>query len=288
MSELVVWSAGRGEWVSRPADEITWLDRALLSGGQDRSLHRPPRCPGLRYVHHRWELFSRDPTHPVYVAPFVPGAAPDHLAVQAAARYVLPAAKAALEAQPARLEAGSWLISIGKRVLPVCIDVAHDGRDSPTVPVGDGLPATYDMDWVSEAPSPAASAVPDAVSRVASYFTRNPTACLAMAYYYQDFISGGFAPQAVPVAQVAVALDLSSEAAASEYKKELQRRIWNEQGHQRELGEFLLAHGLITQADLSRALQLAAANEASGRTELARERLRYGSKKSRRSHQPIE
>jgi hypothetical protein len=288
MSELVVWSAGRGEWVSRPADEITWLDRTLLSGGHDRSLHRPPRCPGLRYVHHRWELFSRDPTHPVYVAPFVAGTAPDHLAVQAEATHVLPAAKAALEAQPARLDAGSWLVSVGSRVLPICIDVVPDGRDSPTVPVGDGLPVTYDMSWGSEAPPQRTPPAPDAVSRVASYFQRNPTACLAMAYYYQDFIVGGLAPQPVPLAKVAVALDLSSDAAASEYKKELQRRIWNEQGHQRELGEFLLVHGLISQADLSQALQLAATNEAAGRTQLARERLRYGGKKSRRGHQPVE
>ena len=58
--------------VSCPPDEITWLDRGLLSGNQDLTLHRSPRCAGLRYVHHRWELFSRDRTYQVYLAPHEP------------------------------------------------------------------------------------------------------------------------------------------------------------------------------------------------------------------------
>jgi len=98
-----------------------------------------------------------------------------------------------------------------------------------------------------------------------------------MAYYYQDFISGGLGPQPRPMDSVIVALDLN-KGAVSEYKKELQRHIWNEQGHQRELGEFLLVNRLIGPADLGRALQAAAANEAGGRTGLARERLRYNKK----------
>jgi hypothetical protein len=101
MPELAVWSGESGKWLDRPADEITWLDRNLLSGGEDRSLHRSPRCPALRYVHHHWELFSRDTTHAVYVAPYVAGTTPDHQAVEAAARYVLPVAQAVLEARPA-------------------------------------------------------------------------------------------------------------------------------------------------------------------------------------------
>src|SRR5215469_1539218 len=110
VSGLAVWSGESRTWVSRPADEITWLDRNLMSGGEDRSLHRPPRCPAFRYVHHRWELFSRDVTHTVYVAPYIPGSTPDHRAVEAAAQYVLPAAQVALEARPVRLDAGIWLI----------------------------------------------------------------------------------------------------------------------------------------------------------------------------------
>ena len=35
-------------------------------------MHRAPRCAGLRYVHHRWELFSRDTTYRVYLAPQSP------------------------------------------------------------------------------------------------------------------------------------------------------------------------------------------------------------------------
>ena len=76
-----------------------------------------------------------------------------------------------------------------------------------------------------------------------------------------------------------LALDLSSEGSVGEFKKELQRRIWNEQHHQRELAQFLLTNGLIGRPDLARALRVAAANEASGRTKQARERLSYRHKK---------
>src|SRR5215472_1444801 len=99
MSKLVIWSARRGEWVGYPDDEIIWLNRMLLSEGRDGSLHRTPRCPGLRYVQHRWEVFSRDPTHSVYVAPFVAGHPLDHRAVAAGASFVLPAARSGLEAE---------------------------------------------------------------------------------------------------------------------------------------------------------------------------------------------
>ena len=78
---------------------------------------------------------------------------------------------------------------------------------------------------------------------------------------------------------VAIALDLRGDGAVSDYKKELQRRIWNEQRHQRELPEFLLANGLLSQPDLERAMRAAAANERSGKTSTARERLRYRPKK---------
>lgn len=278
MTALVVWSAERGEWLSCPADEITWLDRVLLSGGQDRSLHRPPRCPGLRFVHHRWELFSRDPTHDVYVARYVAGSGADHQAMRAAAEHVLPAAKAAFEAQPVRLRAGTWLIAVGEQVLPVRVSVPSNRREKPTVPEAEGLPATQDFGGPGSGRAPAGAAA-DAAARVTRYFQRNPAARLAMAYYYQDFIRGAFAPHPVPIADVALALDLPSESSVSEYKKELQRRIWNEQGHQRELGEFLLVNGLIGVRDLSRALQMAAANGAADRTGRIAERLSYATRR---------
>ena len=267
VSELVVWSGPAGEWVSCPPDEITWLDRGLLSGGRDLTLHRPPRCPGLRHVHHRWELFSRDISHPVYVAPFLAGTAQDHHAVETAARHVLPAARGALEAQPARLDAGAWIISVGDWVLPVCVNVAPEDLDNPTVPSRIDQPPTSE---IGRARPPR----PDAVGQAAHYLRRNPAACAAMAFYYQDFIRGGLAPQPRPMDSVAVALDLN-KGAVSEYKKELQRRIWNEPGHQRELAAFLLENGLIGPPDLRRALEAAAANEAAGRTRQAAERLRY-------------
>jgi hypothetical protein len=274
MSELVIWSAAAGGWQKCAPDEITWLDRSLLSGGRDLTLHRSPRCPGLRHVHHRWELFSRDVSHLVYAAPTAPAAVPDHREVEAAARFVLPLAHGAFEPTPARLDAGAWLISVGTWVLPVRVSVAPGDRDRPTSPAADGLPGTYEIHRPGHSAARRKPPVADAVPRVARYFQRNPTACLAMAYYYQDFISGGLGPQPRPMDSVIVALDLN-KGAVSEYKKELQRHIWNEQGHQRELGEFLLVNGLIGPADLGRALQAAAANEAGGRTGLARERLRY-------------
>lgn len=281
MSELVVWSAASATWQSCPVDEITWLDRNLLSGGEDRSLHRAPRCPGLRYVHHRWELFSRDLTHQVYVTTFTAGPAPDHRAVQATAQHVLPAAQAALETQPVRLDAGEWLISVGTWVLPVCIAGAADGREQPAIPAADGLTTSTDTVQLRGSSNGGTPAVSDAMRRVTRYFEHNPKACMAMAYYYQDFFRGGFAPQTVPMTSVAIALDLNGEATVSEYKRELQHRIWGETGHHRELGEFLLVNGLIGQADLERAIRVAQANEASGRAEAARERMRYTSRKQR-------
>src|SRR6266496_2305720 len=207
--QLVIWSARQRDWLICPPDEITWLDRKLLSAGQDPTLHRSPRCAGLRYVHYRWELFSRDTTHRVYLAPFAAGSAMDYRAVQATARHVLP----------------------------------------------------------------------QAPGRISAYFERNDKAAMAMAYYYQQFILGAVAPQEMPMAEVAIALDLNGEGAVSDYKKELQRRIWNEQRHQRDLAGFLLANGLIGPAELDRANRAAAANERSGRSEMARQRLRYRPKK---------
>ncbi|HET7012635.1 MAG TPA: hypothetical protein VFI65_01920 [Streptosporangiaceae bacterium] len=256
------------------------MDRVLLSADRDRTLHRPPRCPGLRYVHHRWELFNRDVTHPVYVAELPSGAGPDFEAVRQAAKYILPKAKPSLETQPIRFDPGTWAVSVGKWVLRVRVGVAASERSRPTVPSQDNLTPTDEFrpDQRGLRKKPAG---PDAVELVAQYFRQNPTACLAIAYYYQDFIQGEVAPTALPIADVAVALDLTAEAAVSEYKKELQRRIWNEQGHQRELGEFLLAHNLIGLAELNRACQIAAVNEVSGRSEQARERLSYRSSKRR-------
>jgi hypothetical protein len=113
------------------------------------------------------------------------------------------------------------------------------------------------------------------VARVRSYFERNATARLTMAYYYQEFILGLAAPQAVPMMNVVIALDLSGEGAVSDYKKLLQGFIWKERGHARDLADFLLASGLLTPADLDDARQTAAENERNGVCEMARQRLQY-------------
>ena len=280
MAQLGVWSASRRQWVSCSHDEITWLDRALLSGNSDLTLHRSPRCAGLRYVHHRWELFSRDPTHQVYLAPHTGEPPLDHRTVQMTARHVLPVAPAQhYETLPVPLEEGTWLVSVGNWVLALRLVVAAD-HGEPGGHTGDEQPPTQEAKVRDGRAAPRASPPrPGAAGHVRSYFQRNGTARMALAYHYQEYILGLPAPQPVPMMDVVVALDLSGEGAISDYKKLLQGFIWEERGHPRELPEFLLANGLLTRADLAEAREVALANERSGRCELARQRLAYRPKK---------
>ncbi len=271
--QLFIWSSARGEWVSCPPDEITWLDRRLLSGNEDLTLHRAPRCAGFRYVHHRWELFSRDTTYRVYLAPHAggDGTLPRAELVQRAARHILPAAPARYEALPVVLEAGTWLVSIGAWVLPFRLDLPATPRWPPDAPGGDQQPLTGD----GTVQAARRDDPPDAVAHVRSYFERNATARMAMAYYYQQYILGLPAPHPVPMMDVVIALDLTGEGTVSDYKKLLQGFIWKERGHARDLADFLLSHALLTPADLDQAMQIAADNERSGVCERARQRLRY-------------
>jgi len=269
--QLFIWSSARGEWVNCPPDEIAWLDRRLLSGNEDLTLHRAPRCAGLRYVHHRWELFSRDTTYRVYLAPHAGGTLPGAEAVQRAARHVLPAAPARYEALPVVLEAGTWLVSVGAWVLPLRLDLPA----SPPPDAPDGDEPALTGDGTVQAARRAGPPLQDAAAHVRSYFARNATARMAMAYYYQEYILGLPAPHPVPMMDVVIALDLTGEGAVSDYKKLLQGFIWKERGHARDLADFLLSHALLTPADLDQARQVAAGNERSGVCERARQRLRY-------------
>ena len=268
---LFLWSAARHEWVSCPPDEITWLDRRTLSGDEDLTLHRAPRCAGLRYVHHRWELFSRDTTYRVYLAPEAAGTLLSAEVVQRTARHVLPAAPARYEALPVILTEGSWLVSVGAWVLRLRLDAPAGPRADPAV-AADGKQATT---WAGTIVRRSSEPGEDAVARVRGYFERNATARLTMAYYYQEFILGLAAPQTVPMMNVVIALDLSGEGAVSDYKKLLQGFIWKERGHARDLADFLLANGLLTPADLDEARQAAAENERNGVCARARQRLQY-------------
>ena len=268
---LFLWSAARREWVSCPPDEITWLDRRTLSGDEDLTLHRAPRCAGLRYVHHRWELFSRDTTYRVYLAPEAAGTLLSAEVVQRTARHVLPAAPARYEALPIILTEGSWLVSVGAWVLRLRLDAPAGPRADPAV-AADGKQATT---WAGTIVRRSSEPGEDAVARVRGYFERNATARLTMAYYYQEFILGLAAPQTVPMMNVVIALDLSGEGAVSDYKKLLQGFIWKERGHARDLADFLLANGLLTPADLDEARQAAAENERNGVCAMARQRLQY-------------
>ena len=115
-----------------------------------------------------------------------------------------------------------------------------------------------------------------AAARVKAYFDTRGLVQMAMAYYYGEFIRGEFAPRQVPMSEVAIALNLTSQAAIAGYKKELQRIVWNEpSGHQHELAEFLIKSELLDHAVLNRAQQLAQANERTGKTSKARQRFEY-------------
>ena len=265
-------SAARDEWVSCPLDEITWLDRSMLSGNEDLTLHRAPRCAGLRYVHHRWELFSRDTTYQVYLAPDADGTRPSAEDVQRTARYVLPVAPASYEARPLVLEEGRWLVSVAAWVLRLRLEMSAGSDADPAKPDGDKEATTQAGELVRMS---GASGQAAAVVGVRAYFERNATARLAMAYYYQEFILGLPAPQSVPMMNVVIALNLSGEGAVSDYKKLLQGIIWSERGHARDLAGFLLANGLLTSADLEQARRTARENERNGVCEMARQRLRY-------------
>jgi hypothetical protein len=285
-------AAGDDEWVSCPLDEITWLDRSMLSGNEDLTLHRAPRCAGLRYVHHRWELFSRDTTYQVYLAPDSgqggPGGRlppakeerPSAEDVQRTARYVLPVASAGYEARPVVLEKGNWLVSVAAWVLRLRLELPVVSGAGPAEPDDDREAATQAGELAR---------LPDArrlaaVAGVRAYFERNATARLAMAYYYQQFILGLPAPQSVPMMNVVIALNLSGEGAVSDYKKLLQGIIWSERGHARDLAGFLLANGLLTPADLEQARRIATENERNGVCEMARQRLRYHPKSRQLPH----
>jgi hypothetical protein len=269
IGRLFVWSAKLGEWTSCPPEEIIWLDRALLSDNEDVALHRAPRCAGLRYVHRRWELFSRDTSHRVYLAPDVDGPIPDADLVRRTASHVLPVAPAHYEALPVALDGGRWLVSVGAWVLRL--------RHEPERPQVEPTRRADTGATTRESPFTPRGAAPDAdaVARVRSYFQRNAGARLSMAYYYQEFILGQPTPQPVPMVNVVIALNLSGEGAVSDYKKLLQGFIWRKRGHARDLAGFLLSNGLLTPADLDEARRVAAENERAGICEQARLRLKY-------------
>jgi hypothetical protein len=282
IAHLVIWSPRLGEERDCPLDEITWLDRRLLSGDSDATLHRSPRCAGVRYVDHGWELFSHDTSHEVHVGPYDSEPGLHREKARASATQVLPVARGRFQPHPLRLENGSWLVRVGKWAVRLTVDGPGD-RAAGTA--GGDTGTGVDKGTVTQEQRSGVRArgqtrpLPDAVPRVRAYFERKGIARVAIAYYYREFILGGVGPQAVPMIEVAAALDLTGDAAVSEYKKELQRLIWNEQGHQRELAEFLIASGLISKADAELASKVAAMNERSGKASAARARLRYRQKK---------
>lgn len=281
-TELVIWSPACRRYLSCVPDEITWLGRWLMSGGEDRHLHRTTSCAGVRYVAHQWELFNRDTDREVYLAPRRPGT-PSAQIARATAEWMLPVATPRLEPYPVPLEQGEWLVAIDRWfvVLFVGVPVRDDdleqgtGRHAQLAPPADGegdlgRPAEATLKTDGEPP------MLDAISRVRAYFDKRGLVHMAIAYYYQEFILGRVAPQVVPMIDVAVALNLTNQTAIADYKKELQRLIWDQPaGHQRRLAEFLITAGLIDHTVLQRARQLAEANEKTGKASDARQRFGY-------------
>ena len=271
---LFLWSTACDEWVNCPPDEIIWLDRSTLSDNEDLTLHRAPRCAGLRHVQHRWELFSRDATYQVYLAPDTAGVPLSAEIVRRTACHVLPAAPESYEARPVVLDQGLWVVSVAAWVLRLRLDMPTEAGVDAADTGGDQEAVTRANETVRRG-AVAGATRKDAVARVRGYFERNATARLAMAYYYQEFILGFNPPQTVPMINVVIALNLSGEGAVSDYKKLLQGFIWSERGHARDLTGFLLANGLLTPADLNEARLVAERNERDGICEMARKRLRY-------------
>jgi hypothetical protein len=289
MSELLVSSEAYQQEVTGQPGEVTWLDRALLSSNSDLTLHRRPRCPGVRYVDHQWELFNRDADHSVYIAPYFTDEPRTFRNVRRRASRVMPVARPAYEPVPWILEPGAWLISVGQWVVRLSLVPAADpetGPDGHTTGSGHG-PTTQMRPQAAggEAQAgPASTPLPDALDRARDYFRRHEIVLLAIAYYYRDFILNRYGrdsgvpidPQTVPIVEVAVDLNLPSDSSVSEYKKELQRCIWGTAGgHQRELAEYLLNHGLISPIELQKAKDLARRNAEAGLDEQARRRFSY-------------
>lgn len=275
MAQLIIWSPRRRELLGCPLDETTWLDRGVLSAGDDPTLHRSPRCPGIRYMDHEWGLVNRDSSHEVFVAPPVAGPGIQAEAVEKSAQHVLPRALDGFERYPVPLETGVWLVSVGKWPLQLFVNVpAYRGPDLGSPDMGSES-STVAGEPLAEGLQHENPPRPDAVSRARTYLERSRQGRLTLAYYYQRYILADLAPQPMRMSDVATALDLAGEAAVSEYKKELQRLIWGEQGHQHELAQFLITHDLINRAALDRANQIAADNRREGKDEQARERLRY-------------
>jgi len=282
-TELVIWSPAGGQRVSCPPEEITWIGRTLLSDGQDRHLHRRMACAGLRYVAHRWELFNRDTDREIYLARRHPRTPPSAQVARATADRVIPAATPRLEPYPVPLDEGEWLIGIGVWSVVLFVGVpprdddalSRTGRHAQPAPAADSAGEQVrptESTFKSDGEPPVA----DAVSRVRAYFDKHGPVQMAMAYYYQEFIRNKVPAQEVPMLDVAVVLNLTNGSAIADYKKELQRLIWNEpSGHQRELAEFLVSSGLIDHSVLNRAVQLARANERTGKIREARQRLEY-------------
>ena len=162
---LFLWSTACDEWVSCAHDEIIWLDRSTLSDNEDVTLHRAPRCAGLRHVQHRWELFSRDTTYPVYLAPDTAGTPLSAEAVRRTARHVLPVAPESYEARPVVLDQGLWVVGVAAWVLRLRLDMPTEADVDADDPDDDEEVVTRANESVRRGPVAGATRK-DAVARV--------------------------------------------------------------------------------------------------------------------------
>src|SRR2546430_6688462 len=130
-------------------------------------------------------------------------------AVRRAARHVLPVAQARYESQAIALDEGTWLVSIGSWVMGLRYEAPPRPRRPATAGDGEELPPTQSGNVAATPARRGAPPRPDAADAVRRYFDRNTTARPAMAYYYQEYILGLAAPQAVPMMGGVIGLDPS-------------------------------------------------------------------------------
>jgi len=187
MSELLISSEAHQQEVIGQPGEVTWIDRALLSNNTDLTLHRRPRCPGLRYVDHQWELFNRDADHSVYIAPYFADETRTFRNVRRRASRVMPVARSAYEPVPWVLEPGRWLISVGQWVVRLTLVTAETrpgGREADTLAGSSHGPTTQMRPQPPGEGGPAKLAgppLPDALARTRDYFGRHEIVLLAIA-----------------------------------------------------------------------------------------------------------
>lgn len=284
-----------GTWVMCSADETFWLTRSVLSGDRDPGLHRsPPHVVGIRQAGGRWQVYK--PTTKVTARVIRHDGRPlteeDRMALSRELESPLgDVFKDSLGGSEFDLSDGDWVVGIrtsqrwwlarlhvsGQIELvdrnatygPV-EGVATVDEGKPSGPRNQPWPRPLMGDDVEEA----RRFLDERGDRVKAM--RRP----ALAYLYREFLLGMVGPQETPIADVFVALALSSVSSVSTYREQLTTRLWGDRSKRHaDLRRYLLGNELLTAEDARAADDLAARLKAEGLTEATQQRLRYRSRK---------